>query len=212
MTEFRGVVSQDTVDAVSEGGYVGLKASKMGFLIVQDFYTQMAIEQRVYQVQFGTITTPVTGDVNITDAAAELCADAAAGYTIVPVYLNISLESFAGGTLPECAAKSAGAVSTVGDVFVPLPLYIGGKAAATTARADAAGGCTVAAELATTTRVHYANVVTAQADRILADVDFTVPPVLPGPACFYVQVAATTAGPVYFAHFDYIELPTTGIS
>jgi len=213
MTEFRGIVAQDTVDAVGEGGYVGLKASKMGFLIVQDFYTQMAIEGRVYNVQAGTLTTPLTGNVNITDTAAEMCADAAAGYTIIPVYLNVSLESFAGGTLPECAAKSVGAVSTAGVAFVPLPLYMGGAAAATTARVAAtAGTVTVAAEVATTTRIHYANVVTAQADRILADVDLLVPPVLPGPACFYVQVSATTAGPVYFAHFDYIELPTTGIS
>jgi len=27
-----------------------------------------------------------------------------------------------------------------------------------------------------------------------------------------VQVAAGTAGPTYFAHFDYIELPTTAVA
>ena len=212
MTDLRVYVNQDSVGAVPEQQWSAAKGNKMGYQIVIDFLTQMAIEGRVYQVRAGTITTPLTGDIAITDAAAEMTADAVAGTTIIPVYLNVELESFAGGTLPECAAKSVGAVSTVGTAFVPLPLYIGGSAAVSTARVTAAGGCTVTAELATTTRRHYAHMVTAQADSILANHHFQVPPVLAGPACFYVQVAAATAGPVYFAHFDYVELPTTAVS
>jgi len=206
-----GIVEQDSVQAGAEGREIRCKANKMGNLIVQDFYTQMAIEGRIYQVKAGTITAPITGDIEITDTAAEMCADAAAGYTIIPVYLNVSCE-VKGTALPECAAKSVGAVSTVGTAFVPLPLYIGGVAAGTTARAMTAGGVTVAAEVATTTRVHWTTVLTAIADWQLATKRFRVPPVLPGPACFYVQVAAGTAGPTYFAHFDYIELPTTAVA
>ena len=139
-----------------------------------------------------------------------MSADALLGTTIIPIHLNVSLESFAGGPLPEVAAKSVGAVSTAGTAFVPLPLKIGATAATSTARVAAAGGVTVAAELATTTRQHFVNVVTAQADRILADTGFSGI-VLTGPACFYVQVAATTAGPVYFANFNYIEIPTVNV-
>src|SRR4030042_1634156 len=166
MSTVYGTVEQDSVAAAGEGTPMAVKCSKMGFLVVQDFYTQMAIEGRVYTVRAGTITTPLTGDINITDAAAEMCADAATGQTIIPVSLNVDLESFAGGTIPECAAKSVAAVSTAGTAFVPLPLLIGGAAAASTARVTAAGGVTVTAELATTTRVHFQNRVTAQADRI----------------------------------------------
>src|SRR4030042_6236767 len=109
-TIISGTVLQDSLGSTGENTLVNLKASKMGFLVVMDFYTQMAIEGRVFQVRAGTITTPLTGDVDITDAKAEMCADAATGQTIIPVYLNVDLESFAGGTIPECAAKSAAAV------------------------------------------------------------------------------------------------------
>ena len=37
-------------------------------------------------------------------------------------------------------------------------------------------------------------------------------PVLVGAACFYVQMAAATTSYTYFAHFDYIELPTTSVT
>jgi hypothetical protein len=206
------MVAQDVLDAGSEGTWMAVKGSKMGYPVVMDFYTQMAIEGRAFQVRAGALTTPLTGDIDITTVAAEMCADALLGHTIIPIYLNVSLESFAGGTLPECAAKSYPAVSTAGAAFVPVPLFVNGAAAATSARVAAAGGVTVSAESLTLTRYHYTNVVTAQADRVLADIAFRLPPVCFGPACFYVQVAAATAGPVYFAHFDYIELLSTAIS
>ena len=205
-------VNQDSPRAESEGVEINAKGTKRGELCVVDFYTQMALEGRVFQVRAGTVTAPLTGDILVTDTAADMCADAAAGTTIIPVYLNVTLEGLNGGTVPECAAKSVGVVSSAGTAFVPLPLYMGGNAAASTARVAAAGGVTVTAELATTTRRHFANLAAAAADNILADIVFRTPPVLVGAACFYVQVAGTTAGPLYFASFDYIELLTVNIS
>jgi hypothetical protein len=38
------------------------------------------------------------------------------------------------------------------------------------------------------------------------------PPILVGPRCYYVQIAATGTGPSYFASIDYIELPTVNVS
>lgn len=213
MTDLRVYVAQDTLEAAGEGTWVAAKASKMGYQVVMDWYTQMALEGRIYQVQAGTVTTPLTGDIDVTDTKAEMCADAATGYTIIPTCLRAILESHSGGTLSEITAKSAAAISTAGAVFVPLPLYTGGVAAATTARVAAAGGVTVAAELATTTRRHFYNQMTAVSDgRVFADKEFRGGPVLAGPACFYVQVTAVTAGPVYFADFDYVELPTASVS
>ena len=46
----------------------------------------------------------------------------------------------------------------------------------------------------------------------LADHEWKMPPILNGPRCFYVQIAGVTAGPTYFASFDYIELPTLNVS
>ena len=215
MSDIRGYVAQDTLGAADEGTRVGLKASKRGELIVIDWYTQMATEGRAYQVRAGTITTPLVGDVVITDSAAEMCADATSGTTIVPVYVNIAIR-LGTGTLHEYAAKSTGSVSTAGTAFVPLPLYMGGSASVSTARVAAAGGVTVGAEAATTTRRHWAvsNPVAVAAGHVLTThvwnpVD---PPVLPGAACFYVQIAATTTGPSYYAALDFIELTAASVS
>jgi hypothetical protein len=206
-------VAQDTVDAAGEGTWVAAKGSKMGIQTVMDFYTYMAITGKAYQVYAGNISVPFVGDVVLADTAAEIAIDAPAATTIIPVYCNISF-NLAAATLFESAGKSVGAVSTVGDAFVPLPLYMGGAACVSTARADAAGGCTVAAEVTTTTRRHFSwsQPIAAGAWPTTYDWAPKAPPVLPGASCFYVQIAGTTTGPSYFASVDFIELPTTAVS
>jgi hypothetical protein len=209
MEPIYGQVTQESVRAGTEGTIVPIKISKMGLQVVMDFYSQMALEGRAFQVRAGTITTHLTGDVEITDTKAEMCADAKAGLTIIPSFADFHIEAI-GGTLPIFACKSVGAVSTAGAAFVPLPLRIGGPQAKSTARVAGAGGVTVAAELATTTRRHFSSTITAVAD-LSQEWDPKVPPILVGPSCFYVQVGASTTGPNYYAHFDYIELPSAAV-
>lgn len=213
---FYGYVAQDVLAAGGEGSFQPVKLSKRGDAVIVDWYTQMAIEGRSYEVRAGTITTPIVGDVVLTDAAAEMCADApTAATTIIPCYLNIGVR-LGTGTLHEYAAKSVGAISTAGTAFVPLNNLQGGAASVSTARAQTAGAVTVAAELATTTRRHwaFANPLAVGAGNTLTTLEWKprTPPVLVGPACFYVQIAATTTGPSYYANFDFIELLTTAIS
>ena len=210
MSDIRAYI-RDALAAYSKGAYNRVHASKRGELYVLDWFTTQALEGRAFQVRAGTITAPLTGDVAITDTFAEMCADVAIGTTIIPVYLNGHVESLNGGTLPEIAAKSVATVSSAGAAFTPLPLDSGGPAAASTARVAGAGGVTVTAELATTTLRHFANLVAVAGDVILADHLFRMPPKLRGPRCFYVQIAGAVAGPLYFAHFDYIEIPTASI-
>lgn len=206
-------VSQDSLPAAGEGTSIKLRGSKRGELYVVDFYTMMALEQRAFQVRAGTLSAPVVGDVVITDTAAEMCADAVLGTTIIPVSCNISF-NLAAATLFETAGKSVAAVSSAGTAFIPLPLYSGGAAAVTTARAQAAGACTVTAELATTTLRHFSwgHPIAAGAWPTIYDWEPRTPPVLNGPRCFYIQVGADTTGPSYFASFEYIELPTVNVS
>lgn len=211
MSDTRGYVAQDSLPATSEGQWMNVYASKRGELYICDFFTRMVLEQRAFQVRAGTITTPLTGDVEITDTAAEFCADCVSGTTIIPVMLQVDIEAL-GGTLPTCAAKSVATVSSVGTAFIPLPLYSGGVAAVSTARVQAAGAVTVTAELATTTLRHHEKTIATAALEPLADIQWRMPPVLNGPRCFYVQVAAVTTGPTYFGHFDYIEAPTVNFS
>ena len=203
-------VTQDTIPAAGEGTAIQLVASKRGELYILDFYTKMVMEQRAYQVRAGTITTHLTGDVEITDTAAEMTADAALGTTIMPVYANFHIEAL-GGTVPIIAIKSVGAVSTAGTDFVPLPLYMGGGASSASARVQAAGACTVAAEVATTTRRHFSATLVS-VDAPIVEWEPRMPPVLVGPASCYVQIAATTTGPNYYASLDFIELPTVNVS
>ena len=213
MAELRNLVQHDSLGAAGEGTYTAWKANKLGYAITMDFFTQMAIEGRVYQVIAGTISLPATGDVPLADAAAEMCADAALGTTIIPAYACIAQE--AGGTVNETAGKSVATASTVGDVFVPLNLKSGGPAATSTARVDETGGVTVTAELATTTLRHFSqSQVAASGAGPNTTFQWTprTPPVLVGPRCFYIQVGATGTGSEYFGNFDYIELPTANIS
>jgi hypothetical protein len=180
-------------------------------MINQPWRQAMIIDGKGYQVKAGNITTPLTGNQDIVDATSEMAVNAAVGMAVIPINTVVSVESHGGATLPEMAAKSVGAVSgaSAGDVFLPLPLRMGGRAAKSVAFVDPAGGVTAPAELATTTRVHYASVITAQGDYHLCDITFRAAPVLVGAASFYVQISATGAeGPVYFATFDFLELPS----
>ena len=194
------------------GGNPSVRLTTMAEQVVANSFLAWILDGRGYQVRAGTITTPLTGDVEITDTAAEMCADAAVGTTIIPVYLNATVESLNGGTLPNIAAKSVATVSSAGTAFVPLPMFSGGSAAVSTARVQAAGAVTVTAELATTTPRHFEKQVATAALEPLADHHFLAPPVLVGPRCFYIQIAGVTAGPLYFAAFDYCEMPTLLVS
>ncbi len=217
MSEQRVYVAQDTLEAAAENTFMAFKGSKLGFQIAMDFYTQMAIEGRVFQVRAGTVSTPAVGDADITDTAADMCVDAPTGITIMPVYFNISY-NLAAATLFEAAGKSVATASTVGAAFVPLNLKSDGPAATSTARVaqtgSAAVGVTVTGETAATTPRHFSFSQPGAAGALTTTYDWepTSPPVLNGVRCFYIQVAGDTTGPSYFAHFDFIELPTVNVS
>ena len=187
----------------------------LGQQVVMQWFQAMILDGRGYQVRAGTITTPLVGDVVLTDTAAEYSVDAAAGTTIIPVHQIISVR-LSTGTLHEYATKSVATVSSAGAAFTPLPLFSGGSAAVTTARVAAAGGVTVTAELATTTLRHwsYANPAAGFTGALPGDWHqewepvLYGSPVLVGPRSLYTQVAATTTGPSYYANLDYLEMPT----
>jgi hypothetical protein len=209
MATFDNAIVTTLGRGLTSGQPATLTLDASGALVVIDFYMKALLDGRGYQVKAGTITTHLTGDVDITDTAAEMSADAAAGLTIIPVHLNVDIEAL-GGTLPQVALKSVGAVSSAGTAFVPLPLLMGGTAASTTARVSAAGGVTVTAEANTTTRAHALDHVITGAGKIVINNDLRGRSgVLKGPACLYVQVGTVTTGANYFAALDYLDFPTS---
>ena len=215
----QGVVNYLTPRAFGEGKYIDWKVSRRGEPCIIDFYTEMILEGRGYQVRAGTITTPSAADVAITDTAAEMCVDAGQGLAVIPVYLNISVRSGGTSTANEYALKTVDTVSSAGTVFAPL-LLLGdtdGAAAVATARAQTAGSVTVTAELATTTRRlwSYSNPVAIGAGNEINthEYDPRMPHLIANQACCYVQIAsAVTTVPSYYASLDWIELLWTSIS
>ncbi len=197
------------------GANPGVQLNTMAHQVVMDWRQAMVLDGRAYQVKAGTISGPLTGDEAISDATAEMSADAALGTTIIPVSCGITLDAL-GGNAFEAAAKSVAVVSSGGTAFIPLPMKSGGSASVSSARVDPAGGVTVPAEVSTTTLRHFE----WSNEFAQIDVDDNHPagnpflwepvaaPVLVGPRSFYVQIASASTGPVYFAHFDYIEVPT----
>lgn len=216
MAEDKVYVNQASPRAVGEGNWMPAKATKRGELCVIDFYTQMALEGRGYQVRAGTVTTAYTGDTPVVDTKAEMCVDAPSGITIMPVEAWVSIDSSVGDA-EEIAGKSVATASTGGDAFVPLPLLIGGVASRCSARWDETGGVTVTADLVTTTVRHFhVSHEFAPIDGVDPNVVNPViwtpatPPVLPGIRCFYLQIGGAAATK-YFAHFDYVELLTSSV-
>ena len=191
------------------GATPGARLTTMADQVVTNFYQAMILDGRGYQIRAGTISVPVVGDVLITDTAAEMAIDAASGTTIMPIAANISY-NLATATLFEAAGKSVATVSSGGTAFVPLPLKSNGSAAVSTARVQAAGAVTVTAELATTTLRHFSwsQPIAAGAWPTWYDWQPQYAPALVGARCFYIQIAADTTGPSYYANVDYIECPT----
>lgn len=193
-----------------QGSNAVLDIDPSGAQIVMDFYTKAMLAGCGMQVRAGTITTPLVGDVVLTDTAAEFCVDPGAGLVLLPVSQIISVR-LATGTLHEYATKSVLTASTVGAAFVLLPLLIGGRASGSTGRVAAAGGVTVTAELATTTRRHWSwsNPAAGFTGALPGDqhqewTPRTPPPILVG-TCLYTQIAATGTGPSYYANLDVLE-------
>jgi len=204
---------EDTV-----GVFAYPKINKMNMLAITDFYLQSLFEGLAYQINAGTISVPLVGDVLIIDTAAEMALDAGPGVAAIPVFANISI-NLGAGTLHEYAIKSAATASSAGDAFVPLPLYLDGTTAKLpsrcTARVDAAGGVTVTAELATTTRRHWGAcipIAIAAGELSTYNWEPKMPPVIQNDACCYVQIAATGTGPSYFANLDFIELKPANLA
>lgn len=218
ITQVQGEVNYQSLRSFGEGKFINWKLSKRGEPCIIDFYTEMVLEGRGYQIKAGTITTPIAADVAITDTAAEMSLDAGQGLVVIPVYCNISVRSGGTSTANEYAIKTVDTASSAGAVFVPL-LLLGetdGLAARATGRAATAGGVTVTAELATTTRRlwSYSNPVAIGAGHELTTLEYEprTPHLIANNACCYVQIAsAVTTVPSYYASLDFIEFLFTNL-
>ena len=214
-TQIQGIVNQDSPRSESDGNWIDLKVSKRGEACVLDFYIAAALEQRAFQVRAGALSAPLVGDVVITDQVCEMATESGTGLTIMPVELSIAI-NLGGGTLHEYAAKSRPWTTAItGTSFTALPMYLGGIAARSLSYVSAAGGVDVGANedlLLDRLHYHFAQPIAMGAWEGLALWNPIAPPPIAGRSIFYVQIAADTTGPSYFAHYNFIEMSTVNIS
>lgn len=213
--EIKLYVNQDSIRAVSEEVQAYAKGTKRGELCVMDWYTEMALEGRVYMVRFGLQAAPKTGDQPIASTAAESCIDPAVGKYCIPIFLNVGFVT-AAGTVTEFRAVTVPTASSVGDAYTPLNIFRGRGSCSSTARCDETGGCTVTAEAEATAMLHYDHVapiaVAANATpRLGGEWIPNAPPIIPNAYCFYVQVGGTTNSPTYHLTYNFVELPTDNV-
>lgn len=209
-------VNQDSIRAASEEVDIYAKGTKRGELCVMDWYTEMALEGRVFQIRFGLQAAPKTGDQPIATTVAEAALDPSAGIVVIPFDLCVALET-AGGTVTDIRAVVVATASSAGDAATPMNIYLGGPPCRSTARCDETGGVTVTAEAEGTSLLCYSQVtpivVAANATPRLGGWWKPVaPPILGDGYCFYVQIGGTAASPTYHLTFNFVELPLVNIS
>lgn len=200
-----GVVSTNA-RGLTNGAASTLWLDGSGAPVVFDFLTKSILDGHGYQVRLGALTTPVTGDVEVTTTAAEMSADSVAGLVLIPIHFTFDLEAL-GGTLPQASVKMTATASTAGTAFTPLPLLTGGRASSSTARAAAAGGVTVVDDATTTTRLLYASHQTAMGN-FECDIDLYGRGIVSGAGNIYVAVGSVTTGSTYFSALSYLEYTT----
>src|SRR3990167_6595325 len=64
--------------------------------VVMDFLTKSILGGHGYQTRLGALTTPVSGDVEVTTLAAEISVDSIAGSVLIPVHFTFDLEAIVG--------------------------------------------------------------------------------------------------------------------
>lgn len=178
-------------------------ANASGAPVGLDFITAALLDAHGFQVRLGALTTPVTGDVEVTTTAAEMSHDSTAGHVLIPIRFTFDLEAL-GGTLPQASVKMTATASTAGTAFTLLPLLTGARAAYTSARAAAAGGVTVVDDAVTTTRVIYASHQTAMGD-LEVDKDLWGRGIVNGAGNIYVAVGSVGTGSTYFTSLSSLE-------
>ncbi len=224
MSQLFAAVNDANLQGATDGSVIAVQSTKRGELRVQDFWTQMALQGRCYQIANGNIATGVAMANAIQSAKAEASVDALAGTTIIPAAFTMSADDIATALTVKVRIAAVGAVSSAGTAATPLPMLQGGVAGAATARVANNAGVTVTAETLLITRqlFNWANVETETptTDKNAALVSLSTaaalwapktPYVGKGPACIYLAAGAGTAFPLYFFSLTYVELPTANL-
>ena len=201
----------------SDGQLGDLWLSRDGALVTMDWYTAMALEGRVYNINVATPDTTMTAAVNYDATHPSVIAVAPAGTIMIPVFFNIALEDASGTDnhiiigcdSANLYASGGTAVSSAYNIRTDEP-----NASAVTVKYASDSAITVT-DPGVGERILY-NYINAFADAttspaLVVDWQPKAPPVLVGPATFFVYVWAASTASEYEFSFQYIELPNNAI-
>lgn len=221
----KGLIYQGSPPYAGDGIYVAARMNRRGELIVPEFFAQLAVDGRIFQVSNPTRGTAVAmGGTSFSDTAPAFLVDVPSGTTIIPLEVAFSQ----GGTV-------AGAVITGLITYDNKLRYSSGGTAQTIRanRTDApnASNCSAysGGSAITAAAVGVAN--TLKARLISPDVSPSVdvafpgyeqglfwsvrespPPVLVGPASLVIYTYAGTTQPSWFYTIRWAEMPTVMVT
>lgn len=115
MAVIKGVARQSSsVSRAAEGGENYLKMLRDGSISVADMVAAWGLEGRIFTLNAGSVTTPITfGAGSITETEYDVYLKANSGFQIVPLSIQLQMEAYGTTALFEAMAK-LGAGGTVG--------------------------------------------------------------------------------------------------
>lgn len=116
-------VRQNTYDSWAEGQERVARGNRRGELVIMDFWTQLALDGRIFHMQAGTEDAPVNTSGTFDDTLAFFLVDCLPGWTFIPTYADANLATYAATTVPPtfCLEIDRAKVrySANGTAFVP---------------------------------------------------------------------------------------------
>ena len=236
MAQEIGTVRQGSYGNYSEGQERSARLNRRGELVVMDFYTQCALDGRVFAVQVGSQDAGAA--INSTAAPADTVVfaltDVPVGTTLIPVEAQVAVQTWTTATLisfmleADMGKLRFSAVGG-GGAFTPVNLrgdsprvsscasYVNLTTGAgiTAAAKSTIGGVDGSFEFhAFAIETNYGD----QGDTIpewgfhWAATNAGAPPIIVGVGSFLLHFGATTADATGYANYRFIELPTESVT
>tara|TARA_Y100000310_G_scaffold343762_1_gene452908 strand:- start:3527 stop:4186 length:660 start_codon:yes stop_codon:yes gene_type:complete len=219
MSEIRGVVQQDNYEAQAEGQFVGARANPRGELITPHWFTQLALDGRVYNIstsvqEAGDLlgeTSPGANNVN-----PSILVDVPSGTTIIPLEFTVMPEgtgTTGDWTIIRMSTDDATRYSSGGAAITPINMrkddpntsstsaYHGGTQIVATANTD--DDTFWYGSVDTSIRVNQPNYWSALT---------SVPPILIGPAALLVFVQVSNVDEEVLWSLKWAEFSTSVIT
>ncbi len=114
MADLRYVSQVNSPAVAGESDYRSVNGTRDGAIYSADYWTQLALEGRVYVVNVGTGTSPTTFNATYSAAEPDLWIHVPTGTAIIPIYLAVGFEDTGTAQVMDVL----GMVSSTGDSAV----------------------------------------------------------------------------------------------